>query len=94
MSTVKRRFVFASFHTWILRAAYADGGVGQGLPSRSGPGQFGPIVTTPESRPNSVADPDDPAGLPSVGDVGLWQAMTTARRADAKAGRWGRIALL
>ena len=58
MSTVKRRFVLASFHTWILRAAYADGGVGQGLPSRSGPGQFGPIVTTPESRPCSAADPD------------------------------------
>jgi hypothetical protein len=99
MSTVKSRFVLAASHTWIFRAAYADGDVGHGLLSRCGPGQFGPMVTTPESRPCSAEDPPEdppvpPTVFPSLGDVGLWQAMRTARRAAARAERWERIALL
>src|SRR5579872_6064557 len=66
MSTVAIRWLCCASYTRILRSAYALGCVGQSC----GPGQFGPIVTTPERRPRACE---------SRGSVGDCPPHATAR---------------
>src|SRR3954466_12108878 len=77
MSTVTITFDFASSNTRTFRSLYADGGVGQGIVSEAGPGQFGPMVTDPSSVPCGRS-------TESSGDVGLELLLHAASENSAK----------